>query len=191
MNTHDNSAPGTPAAERTTVALNVNGAARSVDVEPRTTLADALRESLGLKGTHLGCAQGSCGTCTVLLDGRSVRSCLLLAVQAADRTVETVESLADGGELNTLQESLSACHGLQCGFCTPGMLMRATELLRADPSPDRDQVRAAVSSNLCRCTGYTFIVDGILASAGALARDALENGQPFAAAATSTTTEEP
>lgn len=176
-----------PTGARQTLTLNINGQDRTAEVEPRTTLADALRDQLRLTGTHVGCAQGSCGACTVLLDGASVRSCLLLAVQAAGCRVETVESLAQDGQLSTLQQCLSDAHGLQCGFCTSGMLMRATELLRDNPAPDREQVRDAVGSQLCRCTGYRFIVDGILAAADRLSQKGVENGRPFAAAVTTRT----
>jgi CO/xanthine dehydrogenase Mo-binding subunit/aerobic-type carbon monoxide dehydrogenase small subunit (CoxS/CutS family) len=148
--------------ERLHVRLVVNGVQREAYVEPRRSLADLLREDLGLTGTHLGCEQGVCGACTVLVDGRSVRSCLLLAVQAGGRTVETVESLAGvAGGLHPIQDAFSACHGLQCGFCTPGFLMRTKELLDENPHPSDDEIRAAIGGNLCRCTGYHSIVESV------------------------------
>jgi carbon-monoxide dehydrogenase small subunit len=148
------------------ITLEVNGDPVVGRTEPRTTLADFLREEVGLTGTHLGCEHGVCGACTVLLDGRSVRSCLVLAVQAAGRSVRTVEGLAGpGGELHPLQEAFSEFHGLQCGFCTPGFLMTAVELLQERPRPDEREVREALTGNLCRCTGYVNIVTAVLAAA--------------------------
>jgi carbon-monoxide dehydrogenase small subunit len=148
------------------ITLEVNGDPVVGRTEPRTTLADFLREEVGLTGTHLGCEHGVCGACTVLLDGRSVRSCLVLAVQAAGRSVRTVEGLAGpGGELHPLQEAFSEFHGLQCGFCTPGFLMTAVELLEERPAPEEREVREALTGNLCRCTGYVNIVTAVLAAA--------------------------
>jgi carbon-monoxide dehydrogenase small subunit len=148
------------------IALEVNGAPIVGRTEPRTTLADFLREEVGLTGTHLGCEHGVCGACTVLLDGRSVRSCLVFAIQAAGRSVRTVEGLAGpGGGYHPLQEALSEFHGLQCGFCTPGILMTAVELLEERPCPDELEVREALTGNLCRCTGYVNIVKAVLAAA--------------------------
>jgi len=153
-------------SDRVTVALEVNGAARSCTIEPRLTLADCLRHELGLTGTHLGCENGVCGTCTVLVDGVSVRSCLMLAVQAAGARVQTVEGLAgDDGRLHPLQEAFRRNHGLQCGYCTPGMLMTAVELLAENPHPSETDVREALAGNLCRCTGYDGIVASVLAAA--------------------------
>ena len=148
------------------ITVEVNGDSIVGRTEPRTTLADFLREEVGLTGTHLGCEHGVCGACTVLLDGRSVRSCLVLAVQAAGHSVRTVEGLAgpDGG-LHALQEALSEFHGLQCGFCTPGILMTAVELLEERPRPDEREVRKALTGNLCRCTGYVNIVKAVLVAA--------------------------
>jgi carbon-monoxide dehydrogenase small subunit len=143
------------------VSLNVNGRGHEVVVESRRTLADVLRGDLGLTGTHLGCEHGICGACTVLVDGEPVRSCLVFGVQADGRDVRTVESLADGDELNDLQKAFSRHHGLQCGFCTPGFLMLAEAYLATDPEPDRDEAREVVSANLCRCTGYQGIVDAV------------------------------
>jgi carbon-monoxide dehydrogenase small subunit len=148
------------------VALSVNGVSRTASVEPRITLADVLRDELGLTGTHVGCEHGVCGACTVLLDGRSVRSCLLFAVQAAGHEVTTVEGLAAAdGTLHPLQEAFHDAHGLQCGFCTPGFLMAARELLDENPSPTEAEVRTWLSGNLCRCTGYQNIVDAVLLAA--------------------------
>jgi aerobic carbon-monoxide dehydrogenase small subunit len=143
------------------ITLNVNGRAHELLLESRKTLADTLRQDLGLTGTHLGCEHGICGACTVLLDGEPVRSCLVFGVQADGHEVRTVESLADGGELNDLQQAFSRHHGLQCGFCTPGFLMLAEAYLATKPQPDREQVREVISANLCRCTGYQGIVDAV------------------------------
>jgi carbon-monoxide dehydrogenase small subunit len=148
-----------------TIRVQVNGKPWTGEVETRLTLADFLRHELGLTGTHVGCEHGVCGACTVLLDGASARACLLLAVQCDGLAVSTVESLARDGELNVLQQALRDCHGLQCGFCTPGMLMTLTELLREQPDPSEAQVRDALSGNLCRCTGYQGIVDAALTAA--------------------------
>ena len=148
-----------------TIRLTVNGDPRVAEVEPRRLLVDFLREDLGLTGTHIGCEQGVCGTCTVLLNGASVRSCIILAVQADGAEVSTVEGLAEGGELHPLQDEFAAKQGLQCGYCTPGLLMRAQEILAQNPEPTAEQVRAAIASNLCRCTGYQFITEAVLAAA--------------------------
>ena len=148
------------------ISLTVNGARREAEVPVRLTLADFLRHTLELTGTHLGCEHGVCGACTVLLDGRAVRSCLLLAVQANGREVTTVEGLAPkAGGLHPLQEAFRDHHGLQCGFCTPGMLTTLVEFLRENPDPTPEEVRIAISGNLCRCTGYQGIVDAALAAA--------------------------
>lgn len=149
------------------VSVCVNGETCQRLVEPRLLLSDFLRQDLGLTGTHVGCEHGVCGACTVLIDGRSVRSCLTFAVQTDGATVETVEGLSQGGDrLSPLQQSFQDAHGLQCGFCTPGFLMRATELLRAGVLPeDRKEIREAISGNLCRCTGYETIVDAIASAA--------------------------
>jgi len=147
------------------LTLTINGEPFERSVDPRVTLVDFLRDDLGLTGTHIGCEQGVCGACTVLVDGTSVLSCLMLAVQADGQHVETVESLASGADLHPLQEAFWEKQGLQCGFCTPGMLMRAKEILDHDPEPTRESTREAISGNLCRCTGYQFIVDSILDAA--------------------------
>lgn len=141
-----------------TVTLVVNGERRTVTCEPRTTLVDALRDHLGLTGTHVGCEHGACGACTVLLDGIAVRACLLFAVQVVDREITTIEGLAPDGELHPVQAAFASEHGLQCGFCTPGMVMSICSALAIDPGADDDALRSAVAGNLCRCTGYTNIV---------------------------------
>jgi len=149
------------------VSFSVNGRRERIDVEPRRTLADALRDDLDLTGTHLGCEQGVCGACTVLLDGEPVRSCLMLAVQADGSALTTVEGLA-GDELHPLQQAFADCHGLQCGFCTPGFLISALHLLTENPDPSREEIRAGLSGNICRCTGYVGIVDAVRQAAIAM-----------------------
>ena len=146
------------------VSLTVNGAARDAETEPRKTLADFLREDLGLTGTHLGCEHGVCGACTVIVDGEPVRSCLMLAVQAQGATVRTIEGLNGGeaGTMNPLQQAMQDAHGFQCGFCTPGFLMQITALLEENPTPSEDEVRETLSGNICRCTGYESILNGVL-----------------------------
>ena len=147
--------------------LVVNGERRSLDVEPRTLLVHALRDELGLTGTHVGCDTSQCGACTVLADGRAVKSCTMLALQAEDAEVTTIEGLAQDGELHPLQRAFVEHHGLQCGFCTPGMILTAHDLLSRDPDPDDATIRRALRGNLCRCTGYQTIVDSIRAAVGA------------------------
>jgi carbon-monoxide dehydrogenase small subunit len=149
------------------INLTVNGEQRDASAEPRKTLADFLREDLGLTGTHLGCEHGVCGACTVLLEGEPVRSCLMLAVQARGANITTVEGLADNGALNALQTALRDNHAFQCGFCTPGFVMQITALLNENPTPTEAEVRESLSGNLCRCTGYETIVNGALAAAKA------------------------
>lgn len=149
-----------------TITITVNGEThRLADVETRMTLADCLRHRLRLTGTHLGCEHGVCGACTVLLDGRAVRSCLLLAVQVDGASVRTAEGLADGAHLHPLQQAFQDKHGLQCGFCTPGVLMTLIEFLEENPNPSEAEVREALSGNLCRCTGYQGIVAAALDAA--------------------------
>ncbi len=144
------------------ITLSVNGTEHELAVESRRTLADVLRHDLGYTGTHLGCEHGICGACTVLVDGRPVRACLVFGVQADGRAVRTVEGLAErGGELSDLQQAFSRCHALQCGFCTPGFLMLAEAFLAEYPTPSEDEIREAVAANLCRCTGYQGIVEAI------------------------------
>ena len=147
------------------IAVTVNGARHEVAVEARRTLADVLRHDLGYTGTHLGCEHGICGACTVLVDGEPTRACLMFGVQADDTRVETVEGLADGDALNPLQQAFTDHHALQCGFCTPGFLMLATALLRENPSPSDDEIREAMASNICRCTGYASILQAVRAAA--------------------------
>jgi carbon-monoxide dehydrogenase small subunit len=150
------------------VRLTVNATEWWIDVEPRRTLADALRDELDLTGTHVGCEHGVCGACTVLLDGVSVRSCLVFAVQAQNRQIETIEGLADPeGNLNNLQRAFSENYAAQCGFCTSGMLMTVTELLRSTPSPTEEHVRETLAGVICRCTGYQQIVEAVLSAAHA------------------------
>jgi carbon-monoxide dehydrogenase small subunit len=143
------------------VAVTVNGQRYERSVEARISLADFIRDELGLTGTKLGCEHGVCGACTVLVDGNAARSCLMLAVQANGRHIQTVESLASGRELSPLQDAFHRHHALQCGFCTAGVLMTTTALLNENPSPSRDEIREALSANLCRCTGYQTIIDAI------------------------------
>lgn len=151
------------------VTLTVNGRRYEREVEARMTLADFLRHELELTGTHLGCEHGVCGACTVLIDGRTGRSCLTFAVQADGCEITTIEGLAaEDGSLNALQRAMQENHGLQCGFCTPGVLMTLTELLKDKPSPSEDEVREVLTGNLCRCTGYTGMVKAALQAAAAM-----------------------
>jgi len=143
------------------ITVTVNGVAQSAAVPPRRLLVDFLREDLGLTGTHVGCEHGVCGTCTVLLNGESVRACLMFAVQANGGEILTVEGLGQGGQLHPLQEAFREAQGLQCGFCTPGMLLISYELLQHNPSPSEHEIREAISANLCRCTGYQGIVEAV------------------------------
>ena len=144
------------------VKVSVNGRPTEATVEPRLTLADYLRERCGLKGTHLGCEHGACGACTVLVDGQAMRSCLMFAVQADGSEVTTVEGIAsEDGELSPAQAALRECHGLQCGFCTPGFVMSITALLRDKPRPTDEEIREGLSGNFCRCTGYQGIVNAV------------------------------
>ena len=144
------------------VEVVINGEPRRADVEARLTLADFLREACGLTGTHLGCEHGVCGACTLLVDGAAVRSCLIFAVQAQGSEVTTIEGLGGpDGELTDVQQAFRECHGLQCGFCTPGFVVSVTALLRANPSPSDEQIREGLSGNLCRCTGYQGIIDAV------------------------------
>ena len=155
-----------PAARR--FELIVNGEPRSLEVEQRTLLVHALRDGLGLTGTHVGCDTSQCGACTVLLDGRAVKSCTMLAVQAEGAEVTTIEGFARNGELHPIQRAFVAHHGLQCGFCTPGMILTASDLLTREPDPDDATIRRALRGNFCRCTGYQSIVDSVRAAATAL-----------------------
>ena len=144
------------------VKLEVNGAVVEIEVEARETLLDALRHRLGLTGTHAGCEEGSCGACTVLVDGEVVRACLVLAVQVEGRSVTTIEALAAPDALHPVQDALRGHHGLQCGFCTPGIVLTAVDLLARNPSPTEPEIREALAGNLCRCTGYAGIVKAVL-----------------------------
>jgi len=155
-------------AELREIRLTVNGVFRQGRAEPRKLLVDFLREDLGLTGTHVGCEHGICGACTILLNGESARSCLMLAVQADGAEILTVEGLARDGQLHPLQEAFWEHHGLQCGFCTPGMLMAALDLLSVNPSPTEAEIRAGLSAVLCRCTGYQGIVKAVQAAAARL-----------------------
>ena len=144
------------------IAVEVNGRAETAEVDGRMLLSDFLRDVLGLTGTHVGCEHGYCGSCTVLVDGASARSCLMLAAQANGSSVRTVEGLADGEQLSGIQQAFKDCHGLQCGFCTPGLLMAVAEMAAEVAStPSRDQIREQLAGNLCRCTGYHQIVDAV------------------------------
>lgn len=147
------------------ITVTVNGARRTADVEPRVLLADFIRTQLGLTGTHIGCDTTSCGVCTVLLDGTPVKSCTVFAVQANGRSITTVEGLKTNGELSAMQKAFKEEHGLQCGFCTPAMMLVGTNLLESNPDPTEDDVRWAISGNLCRCTGYVNIVKAIQSAA--------------------------
>jgi len=164
-------------SEKISVKLRINGEDHVADIEPRTSLADFIREEAGLTGTHVGCAHGVCGVCTVLVGGQSARACLLFAVQCEGEEIETVESLGTQSDLGPLQQAFWEKHGLQCGFCTPGMMMAAEELLRENPNPTRDEIRDAISGNLCRCTGYQTIVDAIEHAASLRADQSMEAAQ--------------
>ncbi|WP_419928919.1 (2Fe-2S)-binding protein [Candidatus Poriferisocius sp.] len=150
-----------PMHETIGVAFTVNGMSFSTDVEPRRSLSDVIREEAGLTGTHLGCEHGVCGACTILLDGEPVRSCLMLAPQAEGTEITTIEGLADGDQLHPIQQAMHEAHGFQCAFCSPGFLMSTLALLERNPHPTRDEIRQELSGNLCRCTGYETILNGV------------------------------
>lgn len=154
-----------------TITVTVNGKAYTNDVEPRTLLVHYLREHLNMTGTHIGCDTSQCGACVVLVDGVSVKSCTMLAVQANGASVTTIEGLATNGQLHPLQEGFWECHGLQCGFCTPGMIMAAYDLLQQNPNPSDDEVRHGLEGNLCRCTGYHNIVRAVQYAAAKMRGD--------------------
>ena len=156
-------------ADMMTVRLKVNGTAHEGRCEPRKLLVDFIREDLGLTGTHVGCEHGICGACTIIVNGESARSCIMLAVQADGAELMTVEGLMQDGKLHPLQEAFREHHGLQCGFCTPGMLLTALDLLRVNPSPSEAEVREGISAVLCRCTGYHGIVKAVQAAAAKVA----------------------
>jgi carbon-monoxide dehydrogenase small subunit len=157
---------------KTAVSIRVNGVPQQHPVEPRTLLVQFLRDQCGLTGTHVGCETSLCGACTVLLDGRAVKSCTLLAVQADGGEVTTVEGLARNGELHPVQRGFWECHGLQCGYCTPGMIMTGVQLLQDNPKPTRAEIAHALEGNLCRCTGYSHIIDAIESAAKKMAKAA-------------------
>jgi len=150
---------------KTQVSFNVNGRSYAIAVEPRRLLSDALRDDCGLTGTHVGCEHGVCGTCTILVDGKPIRSCLMFAIQARGKEIRTVEGLADKGQLHPLQAAFWEHHGLQCGFCTPGFLMLAAGALEAQPEMSDEELKHLLSSNLCRCTGYQNILKAVRAAA--------------------------
>jgi aerobic carbon-monoxide dehydrogenase small subunit len=152
-------------SERLAIELNVNGSARAGFAEPRTLLSDFLRHELGFTGVHVGCEHGVCGACTILLDGIPVRSCLMFAVQGKRHTITTIEGLAHGEDLHPVQQAFKRNHGLQCGFCTPGMVLTAVDLLHRESDPSEQRVREGMSGNLCRCTGYQNIIKAVRAAA--------------------------
>jgi carbon-monoxide dehydrogenase small subunit len=164
------------------ITVTVNGAVHEADVEPRLLLVHFLRDTLGLTGTHIGCDTSNCGACTVHVDGDSAKSCTMLAVQANGREVKTIEGMADGATLHPLQQAFWDQHGLQCGFCTPGMIMQSAWLLANDPDPSEQEIREGISGNLCRCTGYVNIVKAIQQAAAEMAAAAeTQAGTPVAA----------
>ena len=151
------------------LSLTVNGKAERAEIDPRTLLVEFIRNDLGLTGTHVGCDTGQCGACTVLIDGNAVKACTILAVQAEAAKVTTIEGLASNGEMHPMQAAFKECHGLQCGFCTPGMVMNALDFAKSHPNPSEQEVRESLEGNLCRCTGYHNIVKSIMAGARAMA----------------------
>lgn len=151
-----------------TITVHINGSAYTADVEPRLLLVHLIRENLNLTGTHVGCDTSSCGACTILMNGRSVKSCTVYAVQANGKEVITIEGMAQGAQLHPLQEGFKEEHGLQCGFCTPGMIMRCADLLERNPNPTEEEIRWGISGNLCRCTGYNNIVKAVQYAANKL-----------------------
>jgi carbon-monoxide dehydrogenase small subunit len=157
---------------RKSISVTVNVTARSDEVEPRVLLVHYLRDVVGLTGTHVGCETSICGACTVLVDGRAVKSCTMLAVQADGASVTTIEALARDGELHPVQEGFWACHGLQCGYCTPGMIIAGAQILKRNPDPSKEEIRHGLEGNLCRCTGYQHIVDAVQYAARAMKRGA-------------------
>jgi aerobic carbon-monoxide dehydrogenase small subunit len=158
-----------PVSSSKVVSVTVNGVEYEREVEARKLLIHLIRDDLDLTGSHIGCDTGNCGACSVIVDGVLVKSCMMLAVQADGAVIETVEGLAEGGELTALQQAFSASHALQCGYCTPGMLMSATALLRTNPSPTEAQIKKALQGNICRCTGYWNIFEAVKAAAGSSA----------------------
>lgn len=160
------------------INVTVNGTAHEVEVEARTLLVHMIREILNLTGTHIGCDTSSCGACTILLNGKSVKSCTVLAVQANGKSITTIEGLATAEGLHPLQEGFKENHGLHCGFCTPGMILRASELLANNPNPTEEEIRWGISGNLCRCTGYNNIVKSIQYAAAKMRGDAVPSTEP-------------
>ncbi len=160
------------------ITITVNGEAHTAEVEPRLLLVHFIRENISLTGTHIGCDTSSCGACTILLNGKSVKSCTILAIQADGKEVSTVEGLAPGAELHAIQEGFKENHGLHCGFCTPGMMMRAVELLEKNPNPTEEEIRWGISGNLCRCTGYNNIVKAIQYAGAKMRGDELPSTEP-------------
>lgn len=160
------------------ITVTVNGEQHTLEVEPRTLLVHMIREMLNLTGTHIGCDTTSCGACTILVDGKSVKSCTVLAVQVNGKSITTIEGVSTEGELNPIQEGFKENHGLHCGFCTPGMIMRATELLAHNPNPTEEEIRWGISGNLCRCTGYNNIVKAILYGAAKMRGEATASTEP-------------
>jgi carbon-monoxide dehydrogenase small subunit len=160
------------------ITVTVNGEEHTLQAEPRLLLVHLIREALNLTGTHIGCDTTSCGACTILMDGKSVKSCTILAVQANGRSITTIEGISTEGQLNPLQEGFKENHGLHCGFCTPGMIMRATELLANNPNPTEEEIRWGISGNLCRCTGYNNIVKAIQYASAKMRGEALPSTEP-------------
>ncbi len=160
------------------ITVTVNGEQHTLEVEPRTLLVHMIREMLNLTGTHIGCDTSSCGACTILVDGKSVKSCTVLAVQVNGKSITTIEGVSTEGELNPIQEGFKENHGLHCGYCTPGMIMRATELLAHNPNPTEEEIRWGISGNLCRCTGYNNIVKAILYGAAKMRGEATASTEP-------------
>lgn len=160
------------------ITVTVNGEQHTLEVEPRLLLVHMIRELLNLTGTHIGCDTSSCGACTILLDGKSVKSCTVLAVQANGKSITTIEGVAKDGQLSALQEGFRENHGLHCGFCTPGMILRATELLANNPNPTEEEIRWGISGNLCRCTGYNNIVKAIQYAGAKIRGEELPSTEP-------------
>lgn len=160
------------------ITITVNGQQHTLEVEPRLLLVHMIREVLNLTGTHIGCDTSSCGACTILLNGKSIKSCTVLAVQANGKSITTIEGVAQDGQLSPLQEGFKENHGLHCGFCTPGMILRATELLAQNPNPTEDEIRWGIAGNLCRCTGYNNIVKAIQYAGAKIRGEELPSTEP-------------
>jgi aerobic-type carbon monoxide dehydrogenase small subunit (CoxS/CutS family) len=169
-----------PAHDTMAVSFTLNGSAYDADIEPRRSLSDVIRDDAGLTGTHLGCEHGVCGACTILLDGQPARSCLMLAVQADGADITTIEGLANGDQLHPVQQAMHESHGFQCAFCAPGFLMSTVALLAENPSPTRDQIREELSGNLCRCTGYETILNGVETAVALMGGNQPGTNQPAA-----------